>query len=67
MLVTVALEEDMKIQSTSQVMMEAGAVPSIVLGKREQNVLRMHKNYDKLIGHDAKAALRAEGLLDAAE
>jgi nitrite reductase/ring-hydroxylating ferredoxin subunit len=67
MLVTVALEEDMKIQSTSQIMMEAGAVPSIILGKREQNVLRMHKNYDKLIGHDAAAALRAEGLLDAAE
>jgi nitrite reductase/ring-hydroxylating ferredoxin subunit len=68
MLVTVALEEDMKIQSTSQVMMEAGAVPSIILGKREQNVLRMHKNYDRLIGHDAAAALRAEGLLaEAAE
>jgi hypothetical protein len=27
----------------------------------------MHKNYDKLIGHDAQAALRAEGLLEAAE
>jgi hypothetical protein len=49
-------------------MMEAGAVPSIILGKREQNVLRMHKNYDRLIGHDAAAALRAEGLLaEAAE
>jgi nitrite reductase/ring-hydroxylating ferredoxin subunit len=67
MLVTVALEEDMKIQSMSQVMMEAGAVPSIILGRREQNVLHMHKNYDKLIGHDAKAALQAEGLLEAAE
>jgi nitrite reductase/ring-hydroxylating ferredoxin subunit len=67
LLVRVALEEDMKVQSTSQVMMEAGAVPSIILGKREQNVLRMHKNYDRLIGHDAQAALRAEGLLEAAE
>jgi hypothetical protein len=57
----------MKIQSTSQVMMEAGAVPSIVFGKREQNVLRMHKNYDKLIGHDAEAALRGAGLAEAAE
>jgi len=58
----------MKIQSTSQIMMESGAVPSIILGKREQNVLRMHKNYDRLIGHDAAAALRAEGLLaEAAE
>jgi hypothetical protein len=28
----------------------------------------MHKNYDRLIGHDAQAALRAEGLLaEAAE
>jgi nitrite reductase/ring-hydroxylating ferredoxin subunit len=68
LLVRVALEEDMKVQSTSQIMMEAGAVPSIILGKREQNVLRMHKNYDRLIGHDAAAALRAEGLLaEAAE
>ena len=46
----------------------AVAVPSIILGKRELNVLRMHKNYDRLIGHDAAAALRAEGLLaEAAE
>jgi nitrite reductase/ring-hydroxylating ferredoxin subunit len=68
LLVRVALEEDMKVQSTSQIMMEAGAVPSIILGRREQNVLRMHKNYDKLIGHDAAAALRAEGILaEAAE
>jgi len=67
LLMRVGLDEDMKIQSTSQVMMEAGAVPSIIFGKREQNVLRMHKNYDRLIGHDAAAALRAEGLADAAE
>jgi nitrite reductase/ring-hydroxylating ferredoxin subunit len=67
LLMRVGLDEDMKIQSTSQVMMEAGAVPSIVFGKREQNVLRMHKNYDKLIGHDAEAALRDAGLAEAAE
>jgi nitrite reductase/ring-hydroxylating ferredoxin subunit len=57
MLIKVAMEEDMKVQSNSQVMMEAGAVPSIVLGRREQNVLRMHQNYDRLIGHDPVAAL----------
>jgi hypothetical protein len=57
----------MAVQSSSQIMMEAGAVPSIILGKREQNVLRMHINYDKLIGHDPAAALRAEGLAEAAE
>jgi nitrite reductase/ring-hydroxylating ferredoxin subunit len=57
LLLRVGLDEDMKIQSTSQIMMEAGAVPSIIFGKREQNVLRMHKNYDRLIGHDAAAAL----------
>jgi nitrite reductase/ring-hydroxylating ferredoxin subunit len=72
LLLKVALDEDMKVQSSSQIMMEAGAVPSIILGKREQNVLRMHINYDKLIGHDAEAALRAAngrdgGLAEAAE
>lgn len=60
MLIKVAMDEDMKIQSNSQVMMEAGAVPSIILGRREQNVLRMHKNYDRLIGHDVDVALAAE-------
>jgi phenylpropionate dioxygenase-like ring-hydroxylating dioxygenase large terminal subunit len=58
MLLQVALEEDMKTQISSQIMMEAGAVPSVVFGKREQNIMRMHKNYDRLIGHDAAAALR---------
>jgi nitrite reductase/ring-hydroxylating ferredoxin subunit len=67
MLLKVALEEDMHIQSLSQIAMEAGAVPSIILGRREQNVLRMHKNYDRLIGHDAEAALRDAGLAEAAE
>ncbi len=67
LLLRVALDEDMKVQSMSQVMMEAGAVPSIIFGRREQNVLRMHKNYDKLIGHDAAAALRGERFAEAAE
>lgn len=60
LLIKVALEEDMKVQSNSQIMMEKGAVPSILLGRREQNVLRMHKNYDRLIGHDPAAALAAQ-------
>ena len=67
MLITVAMDEDMKVQSNSQIMMENGAVPSIIFGRREQNVLRMHKNYDRLIGHDAEAALAAERLAEAAE
>ncbi|TZG26038.1 aromatic ring-hydroxylating oxygenase subunit alpha [Sphingomonas montanisoli] len=57
MLFKVAMDEDMKVQSNSQIMMENGAVPSIILGRREQNVLRMHKNYDRLIGHDPALAL----------
>jgi len=60
MLIKVAMDEDMKAQSNSQIMMESGAVPSIILGRREQNVLRMHRNYDRLIGHDPAAALAAE-------
>ena len=60
MLITVAMDEDMKIQSNSQVMMEAGAVPSVIFGRREQNLIRMHKNYDRLIGHDSDAALAAQ-------
>jgi hypothetical protein len=40
-----------------QVQMEAGAVPSIILGRREANLVRMHRNHDRLIGHDALAAL----------
>ena len=67
MLITVAMDEDMKVQSNSQIMMENGAVPSVIFGRREQNVMRMHKNYDRLIGHDAEAALAAEGLKQAAE
>lgn len=59
MLLQVALNEDMKTQISSQIMMEAGAVPSVIFGKREQNIMRMHKNFDRLLGHDAAAALRA--------
>ncbi len=60
MLITVAMDEDMKTQSNSQVMMESGAVPSVIFGRREQNLIRMHKNYDLLIGHDSDAALAAQ-------
>ena len=60
LLIRVAMDEDMKVQSNSQVMMEAGAVPSLLFGRREQNVSRMHRNYDRLIGHDVEAALAAE-------
>lgn len=57
LLMQVALEEDMKVQISAQIMMEAGVVPSIVFGKREQNVSRMHRNHDRLIGHDVEKAL----------
>jgi nitrite reductase/ring-hydroxylating ferredoxin subunit len=57
LLLKVSLEEDMVIQSSMQVQMEAGAVPSIILGRREANLVRMHRNHDRLIGHDALAAL----------
>jgi len=67
MLIKVAMDEDMRVQSNSQVMMESGAVPSIILGRREQNVLRMHQNYDRLIGHDPVAALAGQNYLKAAE
>lgn len=50
MLLKVALEEDMKVQSNSQIMMEAGIVPNILLGKKEANLVRMHKNYDRMSG-----------------
>ena len=54
----VALEEDMPTQVSSQIMMEAGAVPSVIFGKREACLIGMHKGYDEAIGHDASAALR---------
>lgn len=51
MLLKVALEEDMKVQTSSQVMMEAGAVPNVLFGRKEVNVINMHKNYDALAGY----------------
>ena len=53
----VSLQEDMPTQASSQIMMEAGAVPSVLFGKREICLTRMHKAYDEAIGHDAEAAL----------
>ena len=55
MLMKVSLEEDMVVQSSSQVMMEAGAVPSVIFCKREANLVRMHQNHDKLLGIDVHA------------
>lgn len=60
MLNRVAMDEDMKVRSNTQIMMENGAVPSLIFGRREQNVGRMHRNYDRLIGHDVEAALQVE-------
>ena len=34
-------------------------VPTVVFGKREINLTRMHKAYDEMIGHDAEAAVAA--------
>lgn len=55
----VAIGEDMPTQISCQKMMEAGAVPTVVFGKREINLTRMHKAYDAMIGHDAEAAVAA--------
>ena len=55
----VAFEEDLPTQVSSQIMMEAGAVRSVVFGKREACLTGMHKGYDEAIGHDAAAALRS--------
>ena len=65
LLMRTALDEDMKVQSNAQVMMETGVVSSIIFGRREANMIKMHKNYDRLIGHDATAVLK--GLPLAAE
>jgi nitrite reductase/ring-hydroxylating ferredoxin subunit len=54
----VSLEEDMPVQASSQIMMESGAVPSVLFGKREICLTRMHKGYDAAIGHDAAAVLK---------
>jgi hypothetical protein len=55
----VAFEEDLPTQTSSQIMMEAGAVRSVIFGKREACLTGMHKGYDELIGHNAAAALRS--------
>jgi nitrite reductase/ring-hydroxylating ferredoxin subunit len=55
----VSLEEDLPAQTSCQLMMEAGAVPSVIFGKRESSLTGMHKAYDAAIGHDAAAALRS--------
>jgi hypothetical protein len=55
----VSLEEDLVVQSSSQIMMEAGAVPSVLFGRKEACIIGMHKGYDAAIGHDAAAALRS--------
>jgi hypothetical protein len=47
--------------------MEAGAVPSIIMGRREVNIVNMHKNHDRLIGHNAEAALHKNEFDVAAE
>jgi phenylpropionate dioxygenase-like ring-hydroxylating dioxygenase large terminal subunit len=67
LLLKVSLEEDMVIQTSAQIQMEAGAVPSIILGRREVNLVRMHQNHDRLIGHDAAAALGKSEFAEAAE
>ena len=56
---TVAFEEDLPVQVSSQIMMETGAVKSVLFGKREACLTGMHKGYDEAIGHDAQAALRS--------
>jgi carnitine monooxygenase subunit len=55
----VSLEEDLVVQSSSQIMMEAGAVPSVLFGRKEACIIGMHKGYDAAIGHDAAAAVRS--------
>jgi nitrite reductase/ring-hydroxylating ferredoxin subunit len=54
----VLLEEDLPVQVSLQEMLEAGAVPSVLFGKREACLTAMHKAYDEAIGHDVHAALR---------
>ena len=55
----VSLEEDLVVQTSSQLMMEAGAVPSVLFGRKEACIIGMHKGYDEAIGHDAAAAVRS--------
>ncbi|MDB5396751.1 MAG: Rieske (2Fe-2S) protein [Rhodospirillales bacterium] len=56
----VSLQEDLPVQRSSQIMMEEGAVPSVLFGKREINLTRMHKHYDAVIGHDNEASVREQ-------
>jgi phenylpropionate dioxygenase-like ring-hydroxylating dioxygenase large terminal subunit len=56
----VSLEEDLPVQRSSQIMMEEGAVTSVLFGKREINLTRMHKHYDSAIGHDNEASVREQ-------
>ena len=59
----VSLEEGTcRRRPSCQLMMEAGAVPSVIFGKRESSLTGMHKNYDAAIGHDAAAALRSNSV-----
>ncbi len=55
----VAFEEDLPTQVSSQIMMESGAVKSVIFGKREACLTGMHKGYDAAIGHDAAAAVHS--------
>jgi hypothetical protein len=59
LLMKTALEEDMPVQCSAQEMMETGIVPTIVFGRREQNLIRMHRNHDRLIGLDPTPIPRA--------
>ena len=63
----VSLEEDLVVQTSSQLMMEAGAIKSVLFGRRETCLIGMHRGYDAAIGHDTEAALRGVPLLQAAE
>jgi phenylpropionate dioxygenase-like ring-hydroxylating dioxygenase large terminal subunit len=58
----VSLTEDLPAQTSCQLMMESGAVPSVVFGKRESSLTGMHKAYDAAIGHDAASALRSNSV-----
>jgi len=44
------IEEDLPIQVGAQAMMEAGAIESVVFGRKEICLTRIHKAYDELIG-----------------
>jgi len=63
----VSLEEDLVVQTSSQLMMEAGVVKSVIFGRRETCLIGMHRGYDAAIGHDVEAALHGVRLADAAE